>query len=51
MKFKVNNINKRLIEVTIDEVSSGVLDNEEAKELALHLIYVASELLELESKK
>ena len=51
MKFEINNIGKRLIEITIDEVNSGVLNQDEAKELAMHLILVASELLDLEPTK
>ena len=48
MRFEINNISKRLIEITIDETNSGVLNKNEAKALAIHLILVASELLLLD---
>ena len=51
MRFEINNISKRLIEITIDETNSGVLNKNEAKALAIHLILVASELLDLEQTK
>ena len=51
MRFEINNISKRLIEITIDETNSGVLNQNEAKALAIHLILVASELLDLEQAK
>jgi len=39
-----------LVEVKTDDINTGVLDSEEAKELAVHLIHVASELLEVKQK-
>lgn len=51
MNLSVHFISKRLCEVTVDEIGSGILNDSEAKELAIHLIQVASELLEVESKK
>jgi hypothetical protein len=51
MKFKINNIGKTLIGISIDEIQSGTLNQEEAKELALHLLDVVRELLEVEEKK
>ena len=51
MRIKVNFICNRLCQLTVDEVESGVLDADEAKELARELIDAASELLSIESKK
>jgi hypothetical protein len=51
MNLNVHFINKRLAELSVDEIKSGVLNATEAKELAIHLIQVASELLELEQHK
>jgi len=50
MRFEINNISRRYIELTVDEISTSTLDQQEAKELAIHLITVASELLEVESE-
>jgi len=50
MDFNVHFISSRLAELSVDETKSGVLDADEAKELALILTRVASELLELEKK-
>ena len=45
MKLSTHNISNRLIEVSVDEVNSGTLNAKEARELAIHLIEVANELL------
>ena len=47
MNFNVHFISKRLVELSVDETKSGTLNAKEAKELAIVLIQVASELLEL----
>jgi len=52
MKLQTHWISNRIIEVKIeDEVSSGLLNKDEAIELAEHLINVASELLSVEKSK
>lgn len=51
MKLSTHNISKRLIEVSVDEVNSGTLNAKEARELAIHLIEVANELLHVEEVK
>jgi len=48
MNIEINHISKRVVEVEIDEINSGLLNKEEAKELALQLINVAAELLQVE---
>ena len=48
MVFKLNHISKRLVEVTVDEIDTGILNKKEALELAKELIYLASDLLEVE---
>ena len=50
MNFNVHFVSKRLAELSVDEVKSGTLNAKEAKELAIHLIQVASELLELSNE-
>jgi hypothetical protein len=47
MKLQVNHISKRLIEVTTEDTDSGLLEAVDAKELAIHLMEVATELLKL----
>jgi hypothetical protein len=51
MRFEIINIGKTLIEISIDKIQSGTLNQKEAKELALHLLDVARELLEVEEQK
>ena len=51
MNLNVHFINNRFAEVSVDEIKTGVLNAKEAKELAIHLIQVAAELLELENKE
>ena len=48
MQLEMHNISRGLVEVSVDEINTGTLDAREAKELALHLIYVAAGLLEVE---
>jgi len=48
MIFELNHISNRLVEVTVDEVDTGILNKKEALELAKKLISLANELLELE---
>ncbi len=48
MNFELNHISNRLVEVTVDEVDSGVLNKKEALELAKELISLANQLLEVE---
>ncbi len=48
MNFKLNHISNRLVEVTVDEVDTGILNKTEALELAKALISLANELLEIE---
>lgn len=50
MNLNIHFISKRLCEVSADEIKSGTLNAKEAKELAIHLIQIASELLELEQE-
>ena len=45
MELSTHNISSRLIEVSVDEIKSGTLNAKEARELAIHLIEVANELL------
>lgn len=45
MELSTHNISSRLIEVLVDEIKSGTLNAIEARELAIHLIEVANELL------
>ncbi len=51
MNLSTHNISNRLIEVSADEIKSGTLDAKEARELAIHLIEVANELLQVEEAK
>lgn len=51
MNLSTHNISNRLIEVSVDEIKSGTLDAKEARELAIHLIEVANELLHVEEVK
>lgn len=46
MELNIHFVSKKLVEVSVDEITTGVLDAEEAKQLAQHLMYVAAELLE-----
>ena len=48
MNFKLSHISNRLVEVTVDEVDTGILNKKEALELAKELISLANELLEVE---
>ena len=48
MQLEIHNISRRFVEVSVDEINTGTLDAREVKELALHLIQIASELLEVE---
>jgi hypothetical protein len=47
MNINVNTINRKICEVSVDEINSGLLNASEAKELAIQLLEVAAELLEL----
>jgi hypothetical protein len=48
MNFELNHISKRLVEVTVDEVDTGIMNKKESLELAKKLISLANELLEVE---
>ncbi len=48
MNFELNHISNKLVEVTVDEVDTGILNKKEALELAKKLISLANELLEVE---
>ena len=48
MELSTHNISKRLIEVSVDEINSGTLNAKEARELAIHLIEIANELLRVD---
>lgn len=48
MKLSTHNISKRLIEVSVDEIDTGILNAKEARELAIHLIEIANELLHVD---
>jgi hypothetical protein len=50
MRLDIHHISKEYCELSIDEIHTGTLNLEEAKELALHLIYIATELLEKEDR-
>ena len=50
MKLETHNIGRRYIEVSVDEINTGTLDAKQAKELAINLIQIANELLEVEEK-
>jgi hypothetical protein len=49
MRLDLHHISAEYCELSIDEIHTGTLNLEEAKELALHLIYIATELLEKEA--
>jgi hypothetical protein len=49
MRLNSHHISDKYCELSIDEIHTGTLDLEEAKELALHLLYIATELLEKEA--
>ncbi len=49
MRLDIHHIRKEYCELSIDEIHTGTLNVEEAKELALHLMYIAIELLEKEA--
>ena len=49
MRLDIHHISKEYCELSIDEIHTGTLNVEEAKELALHLMYIAIELLEKEA--
>jgi hypothetical protein len=49
MRLDIHHISKKYCELSIDEIHTGTLNLEEAKELALHLIHIATELLEKEA--
>lgn len=51
MQLDIHWVNHNLVEVEADEVESGLLNQEEAKELAINLISIANELLQVEGKK
>ena len=48
MNLRVDWISKGLCEVTVDAITTGMLDAGEAKELARELLTVADELLSVE---
>ena len=48
MRFEINNLYRRQIELTLDEVSTTITSSKEARELAMHLLDVVGELLEVE---
>jgi hypothetical protein len=50
MRLELHHISKEYCELSIDEIHTGTLNLKEAKELALHLILVATELLEKEDR-
>ena len=50
MQLEINHINNRLVEVTADEIESGILNSEDAKKMAVNLIAIANELLQVETK-
>lgn len=45
MRFNVRNICNQYQEMYVDEVYTGVMDDDEAKELAISMIVAADELL------
>jgi polyhydroxyalkanoate synthesis regulator phasin len=45
MNFDLHWVSNKLVEVSVDEVETGVLNKEEAQELAKQLISLANELL------
>jgi hypothetical protein len=47
MKLTIEWISTNLVEIEANDVNSGVLNAKEAKELALNLIEIASELLQV----
>jgi len=49
MNFKVHVICGKLIEVTVDSVETGTLDEKEASEVAREFLRVAEELAEFAS--
>ena len=51
MNLSVHWVSNRLVEVQTDDSDSGVLNSEEAIQLARNLIEVANELLSVDSDK
>jgi len=51
MNLNVHWISKSYVELKVDEINTGTMDKEEAKELAIDLINVAAELLGVEERK
>ncbi len=45
MRFNVRSICNQYQEMSVDEIDTGVMDNEQAKELAICMIAAADELL------
>lgn len=45
MNFNLHWISNEYVEVSVDEINTGTLDAKEAKDLAVELIALASELL------
>jgi hypothetical protein len=50
MNIKIHWISKKLVELSVDEISTGTLNSVEAKDLASKLLAAASELLEVSDK-
>ncbi len=48
MELEVHYINNRIVEVNCNLLQSGLLNKEDAKELAKNLVAVAAELLDLD---
>ena len=50
MNFNLHWITKGLCEVSVDEIKTGTMDAKEAKEMAIKLMALASDLLSVEDK-
>ena len=48
MNLSLNWISNKLVEIKVDDLESGTLDQEQARELARNLISIADELLSVE---
>ncbi len=48
MNFELHWVSRKYVEVSVDEVNTGVLNAEEARELAKDLISLANDLLRVD---
>ena len=51
MKLEVNYVSGKIVEVSTSKLSSGLLDANEANDLAYNLLVVATQLMELKQEQ